>query len=70
MDAAIKTGVDAVKTVFKEVVHKTAKATGDLIGNKIDEKSVKPKPVIDENSKNIEEIVIPPKKRQEILNTL
>ena len=31
---------------------------------------MKPKPVIYENSRNAEEIVIPPEKRQEILNEL
>ena len=38
--------------------------------NKITENSVKPKPVPDVNSKNVEEIVIPPEKRQEIFNEL
>ena len=35
MDTATKTGIDAVKTVSKQVVQKTAEATGDSIGNKI-----------------------------------
>ena len=35
MDTAIKTGIDAAKTASKRVVQKIAKATGDLIGNKI-----------------------------------
>ena len=34
------------------------------------DKIAKQKPVIDENSKNLEEIVIPPEKREEILNEL
>ena len=38
MDTAIKTGIDAAKTVSKRVVQKTAEATGDLIGNKIADK--------------------------------
>ena len=29
----------AVKTAFKKVVHKTAEATGELIGNKITKKN-------------------------------
>ena len=33
--SATKTGIDAVKTASKQVVQKTSKATGDLIGNKI-----------------------------------
>ena len=35
--------------------------TGDLIGNKIGEEIVKPKPLFDLNSRNAEERVIPPK---------
>ena len=38
MDTATKTGIDAVKTASKRLVQKTAKATGDLIGNKIADK--------------------------------
>ena len=38
MDTATKTRIDAVKTASKRVVQKTAEATGDLIGNKIDDK--------------------------------
>ena len=38
MDPATKTGIDAAKTASKGVVQKTAKATGDLIGNKIADK--------------------------------
>ena len=35
MDDTRKTGIDAAKTASKQVVQKTAEATGDLIGNKI-----------------------------------
>ena len=35
MYIATKTGIDAAKSVSKRVVQKTAKAAGDLIGNKI-----------------------------------
>ena len=35
-----------------------------MIRNKIADKIVKPKAVTDENSKNIEEIVVPPEKKQ------
>ena len=38
MDTPTKTGIDAVKTASKRVVQKTAEATGDLIGNKVDDK--------------------------------
>ena len=59
-------GLDALKTAYKKVVHKT----GEFLGNKIidavaksnDDKIVKEEPV--------EEIIIPPEKREEILNEL
>ena len=70
LNTTTKTGLDVHKTSSKKVIHKTAEATRELIGNKIAEKIVKPKPVPDENSRNVEEIVIPPEKRQEILNEL
>ena len=38
MDTATKTGIDAAKTASKRAVQKTAKAIGDLIGNKIADK--------------------------------
>ena len=51
----VKTGLGALKSACKKVVIKIAKVTGEFIGNKI---------------ANIEEIVISPKKREEILNEL
>ena len=57
------TGLDALKSASKKVVHKPAEATGEFLENKIAEKIVKQKPVIDENSRNVEEIIIPPEKR-------
>ena len=38
MDTARKTGIDAAKIASKQVIEKTAEATGDLIGKKIDDK--------------------------------
>ena len=38
MDTATKTGIDVAKTASKKVVRKTAKATGDVIGNKLSDK--------------------------------
>ena len=38
MDTATKTGIDAAKSAFKRVVQKTAEATGDFVGNKIEMK--------------------------------
>ena len=65
------TGLDSLKSASKKVVHKA----GEFLGNKIADavtksngvKIVKP----DENPRNVEEIIIPPKKRRNIkrLNT-
>ena len=49
---------------------KTAAATGELIGNKVPEKIVKPKPVTEANLRNVEEMVISQEKIKEILNEL
>ena len=62
----MNTGLNALKTASKKVVHKAAEATGELIRNKIVGKILKP----DEHPRNAEEIVIPPEKRKEILNEL
>ena len=70
MDTATKPGMDAAKTASKRVVQKTAEATGDLIGNKIADKITsigKPK---EKETKEIEEIYIPPEKRQQIIDDL
>ena len=58
------------KTASKKVVHKAAEATGEFIGIKITDNIVKPKHVINENPRNVEEITISPEKREEILNEL
>ena len=60
MDTATKTGIDAAKRPSKRVVQKTTEATGDLIGNKITSIG-KPK----EKPKEVENIYIPPEKRQQ-----
>ena len=61
LDAATKTGLDALKTVSKKVAHKGAEATEEFIANKIADKLLKPKAMPDVNSRNVEEIIIPPK---------
>ena len=43
---------------------------GWFIGNKIADKIVKQKAALIENLKDVEEIIIPPEKREEILNEL
>ena len=71
MDTATKTGIDAAKTASKREVQKTAKATGDLTGNKIADKITSiGKPKEKEKTKEIEEIYISPEKRQQIIDHL
>ena len=69
MDTTTKLGIDAAKTASKRLLQKMAEVTGDLIGNKMADKISslgKPK----EKAKNIEEIYIPPEKRQQIIDDL
>ena len=71
IDIATKTGIDAAKIASKRVAKKTADATGDLIGNKIADKITSiGKPKEKEKTKEIEEIYIPPEKRQQIIDDL
>ena len=71
MDTATKTGMDTAKTASKRVVRKTAETVGDLIGNKIGDKITSiGKPKEKEKTKEIEEIYIPPEKRQQIIDDL
>ena len=70
MDTATKTGINAAKTASKRVVQKTAQATGDLIGNKISEKITSIGAPKEKEIKEIEEIYIPPEKRQQIIDDL
>ena len=70
-DTTGKTGIDAAKTASKRVVQRTAEATGNLIGNKIANKiTLIGKPKEKEKAKEIEEIYIPPEKRQQITDDL
>ena len=76
MDTATKTGIDAAKTASKRVVQKTTEATGDLIGNKIAGKitsvgkSKNKQKVKKDETNEVEEIYIPPEKRQQIIDDL
>ena len=63
MDTVTKTGIDAAKTASKRVVQKTAEATADLIGNKIANK-INSVGKSKERARKVEEIYIPPEKRQ------
>ena len=75
-DTAIKTGKDFATTAGKKIVHKSAEATGDLIGNKIADKitSVSKKLQNEEiqsaevNNEIPKERYISPKKRQQIID--
>ena len=51
------------KSCFQKVIYKTAETTGELMGKRIAEKIVDPKPVYDESSRNVDEIIIPSEKR-------
>ena len=66
LDTATKIGLDAIKTLSKKVVHEAAEATVEFVGNEIAAKIVKPS----ENPRNIEEIAVPPVKREDVLNEL
>ena len=71
IDTATKIEIDVAKVASKRVVQKTAEATGDLIANKIADKITSiGKPKEKEKTKEIEEIYIPPEKRQQIINNL
>ena len=50
----LDTGLDALKTTSRKVVLKATKAIGEFIENKTADKVVKQKPVIYENSRNVE----------------
>ena len=56
----LDTGLDALKTASKKVVHKTGEFIGikiaDAVAKSYGNKIVKPKHVIDENLRNVEEL--------------
>ena len=66
----LDTGLDAVKTASKKVVHKAGELLGDETADAVtktnDYKILK----LDENPRNVEEMIIPPEKSDEILNKL
>ena len=71
MDGATKTSKDFAKIAGKKIVHKSAEATGDLVGNKIAGKITsmgKPRSKKEKDETNIieeaQEIYIPPEKRK------
>ena len=60
MDTTAKTGLNTLKSASKKLIHKIAKATVELIENKIAEKIVKS----NVNSENVKEINAPREKRE------
>ena len=66
MDKATKTGLYSLKSASKKVIYEVTEAKSESLGNKSAYKIVKP----DENLRNVEEIIIPPEKIDEILNEL
>ena len=78
-DTAKKSTTDAIKTVSKRAIQKTAEATGDLTGNKIADKitSISKKTVkeLPTNNEDVEIIIhkkiyISPEERQQIIDEL
>ena len=55
---------------FQKVIYKGVGQTGEITGNKIVDKTVKPKHASDDNPRNVEQIVILPEKIEELLNQL
>ena len=70
LDTATKTRLDAAKVASKKVVQKTAKKASELIGNKTAEKNVKQRPISEATPKNVEEIFVPPEKKEKTLSKL
>ena len=80
LDCAKQSATDALKTVSKKGIQKTAEVTGDLIGNKISNRITKvsktshktsSETVANEHDKEIpKERYISPEKRQKLLDDL
>ena len=69
MDTATKTGINSAKTASKKFLKRKAGATGDLIGNKISDTIISVgKTKSKEKEDKIQEIYIPPEKRQQIID--
>ena len=77
MDTTKKEDINFAKTAGKRIVNKSAEDTGDLIGNKIDDKitslsnKTKNKEQNEINKEKLDEkTIIPPEKRQQIIDDL
>ena len=72
LDHAKRSATDALKTSWKRVIQKTAKATRDLIGNKISDKITRvsktlPQNNLETNEDILKEKYISPELRQKLL---
>ena len=77
MDGATKTSKDFAKIAGKKIIHQSAEATEDLIGNNISNKITsigKPRSKKEKDETNImeetQEIYIPPEKRKQVIKDL
>ena len=74
MDGATKTSNNFAKIAVKKIIHKSAEATGDLVGNKTADKITsvgKPRSKKEKDETNImeetQEVYIPREKRKQII---
>ena len=75
LDNSLSAGKDFAKIVGKKVLTKSAKATGDLIGNKIPDRITKrfrnkAQKEDDRIMEETQELIIPPEKREQIIRDL
>ena len=78
LDGTKKSTTDTIKTASKRVIQKTAEATGELIGNKIADKTTSMSKKSSNNNNNDEDveltihkkIYISPEERQQSINEL
>ena len=70
MNNLTQTRIDAIKTAFKNVIHKADEVTGEFIGHKIllNSENKMCTCVPDKNLRYVEEIVISPEEREEVLD--
>ena len=71
LDNSLSAGKDFAKIAGKKVLTKSAEATGDLIGNKIaDSTRNKAQKEDDRIMEEMQEIIVPPEKREQIIKDL
>ena len=75
LDNSISTGKDFAKIAGKKVLTKSAEATGDMIGNKIADRTTKSsrnkaQKEDDRIMEETQELIIPPEKREQIIRDL